>query len=61
VIRQEVLDADPNIGDVLNSMAASLDTATMTELNKRVDIDGEDVAAVACDHLLASGLVEACE
>jgi osmoprotectant transport system substrate-binding protein len=60
VIREEVVSADPNIGDVLNSMAASLDTATMTELNKRVDIDGEDVSAVACDHLLQSGLVAAC-
>ncbi len=61
VIRQEVLDADSNIGDVLNSLAASLDTATMTELNKRVDIDGEDVEAVACDHLLQNGLVESCD
>ena len=61
VIRQEVLDADPHIGEVLNSMAASLDTPKMTDLNKRVDIDGEDVAAVACDHLLQSGLVEACD
>ena len=60
VIRQEVLDADPAIGDVLNSLAASLDTATMTELNKRVDIDGEDVSAVACDHLLQNGLVDSC-
>lgn len=61
VIRQEVLDADPNIADVLNSLAATLDTATMTELNKRVDIDGEDVAAVACSHLLENELVESCD
>ncbi len=60
VIRQALLDADPNIADVLNSMAAALDSASMTELNKRVDIDGEDVSAVACDHLQQSGLVEAC-
>ena len=60
VVRQEVLDADPGIGFVMNRLGATLDTATMTDLNKRVDIDEEDVAAVACDHLLQSGLVDAC-
>jgi osmoprotectant transport system substrate-binding protein len=61
VIRQEVLDADMGIGVVLNLLGATLDTATMTELNKRVDIDEEDVATVACDHLLSNGLVDSCE
>ena len=60
VIRQDVLDADPNIGYVLNRLGPTLDTATMTELNKRVDIDEEDVAAVACDHLMTNGLVDSC-
>ncbi len=60
VVRQEVVDADPNIGIVLNLLGPTLDTATMTELNKRVDIDEEDVSAVACDHLMTSGLVDSC-
>jgi osmoprotectant transport system substrate-binding protein len=59
VVRQEVLDADPFIGAVMNRLGPTLDTATMTELNRRVDA-GEDVAAVACDHLLQSGLVDSC-
>jgi osmoprotectant transport system substrate-binding protein len=61
VIRQEVLDADMGIGIVLNRLGSTLDTATMTELNKRVDVDGEDVETVACDHLLSNGLVDSCE
>ena len=60
VIRQEVLDADPNVGTVLSRLGPTLDTATMTTLNKRVDIDEESVDAVACDHLLSNGLVGSC-
>ena len=50
-VRQEVLDAAPEVADHLNCLAVSLSTQTMTELNARVDSDGESVEAVAADHL----------
>jgi len=50
-VRTEVLEAAPEVADHLNCLAASLSTATMTELNARVDSDGESVRDVAADHL----------
>jgi osmoprotectant transport system substrate-binding protein len=50
-VRAEVLEVAPEVEDLLNCLAASLSTATMTELNARVDSDGESVADVAADHL----------
>ena len=50
-VRDEVLEAAPEVADHLNCLAASLSTQTMTELNARVDSDGESVEAVATDHL----------
>jgi osmoprotectant transport system substrate-binding protein len=50
-VRAEVLEAAPEVADHLNCLAASLSTATMTELNARVDSDGESVEDVAADHL----------
>ena len=50
-VRAEVLEAAPEVADHLNCLAASLSTETMTELNARVDSDGESVRDVAADHL----------
>jgi osmoprotectant transport system substrate-binding protein len=50
-VRDEVLEATPEVADYLNCIAASLSTDTMTELNARVDSDGESVSDVAADHL----------
>src|SRR5665811_2068851 len=50
-VRTEVLETAPEVADHLNCLAASLSTATMTELNARVDSDGESVRDVAADHL----------
>ena len=50
-VRDEVLEAAPEVADHLNCLAASLSTQTMTELNARVDSDSESVEAVATDHL----------
>lgn len=60
VIRKEILDANPDIADVLNPIAQALTTEKMMELNKRVDIDEEDVADVACDFLKSEGFVDSC-
>lgn len=47
VIRNEVLEADPEIADVLNAVSAKLDTDTIVSLNAKVDIDQEEYDEVA--------------
>jgi len=47
VIRQEVLDDNPGVVDVLAPIAQALTTEVMMDLNKRVDIDEEDAVDVA--------------
>ncbi len=47
IVRNEVLDQYPEIAEVLNAVSAKLDTETVTQLNAKVDIDGEDYDDVA--------------
>jgi osmoprotectant transport system substrate-binding protein len=56
VVRQEVLD--DTIEERLNAISAALTTETMTELNGRVSIDGEDPAEVATSFLEDNGLLD---
>ncbi|RMQ40112.1 Substrate-binding region of ABC-type glycine betaine transport system [Pseudomonas cichorii] len=51
VIRQEYLDAHPEIATLLKPLADLLDNQTMIELNARVDVDHESPATVAADFL----------
>jgi osmoprotectant transport system substrate-binding protein len=60
VVRKEVMDKYPDIADVLNPIAAKLTTATMTDLNKSVDIDGKEPVQAACDFLTSNGFVQNC-
>ena len=55
VVRQDALD--DTITERLNAISAALDTATMTELNGRVEVDGEDPADVAAAFLDDNGLL----
>lgn len=61
VLRQELLDSHPDIAGILNPIAAALTTEKMTELNKLVDIDGEEPAKAACDFLISEGLLDECQ
>jgi osmoprotectant transport system substrate-binding protein len=61
VIRQDVLDANPGVADVLAPVAAALTTEKMMEMNKRVDIDEEDPKDVARDFLDSMGKEEEAE
>lgn len=47
VVRDEVLEANPDIADTLNKISAVLDTATITQLNAKVDVDNEEYEDVA--------------
>lgn len=49
VVRDETLKAYPEIEDALNRVSKALDTATLTKLNARVDLDKEDFEDVAAD------------
>lgn len=47
VVRDEVLQANPEIATILNQVSKNLDTETITKLNAKVDVDGEDYENVA--------------
>ena len=49
VVRDEVLEASPQIAEILNPISAALDTETVTSLNAKVDIDQEEYEDVALD------------
>jgi osmoprotectant transport system substrate-binding protein len=57
VIRDEILQANPKIGDLLNALSAKLDDATMATLNARVDVDKETIEAVAEAFLKDNGMM----
>ncbi len=56
-VRQEVLDANPALADLFAPVAAALDNDTMTALNARVDVDGEEPEDVAAAFLEEEGLM----
>lgn len=58
VVRTEVLDENPEMQEVLNSVSESLDVDTMRELNGKVDLDQEDPEDVAAEYLQEKELVE---
>lgn len=57
VIRAEVLEQYPEVKMILSEIGASLDTATMTRLNYRVNVNGEKPEAVAKSWLRGVGLI----
>ena len=50
IVRNEVLEQYPEIADVLNKVSKALGTETVTELNAKVDIDGEEYEDVAAEY-----------
>jgi osmoprotectant transport system substrate-binding protein len=57
-IRQTVLDANPQIRDLLDPVFASLDAAILQELNAKIQVEGQDAAAVAREYLTAKGFLK---
>ena len=51
VVREEVLEANPELAEQLNTLSALIDDATMASLNARVDVDQETIEHVATDFL----------
>ncbi|KGJ12124.1 glycine betaine ABC transporter substrate-binding protein (plasmid) [Paracoccus versutus] len=57
VIRTEVLEANPGIGDLLNEVSAKLDDQVMAALNASVDVDKVSVENAAAKFLQDNGLI----
>lgn len=58
VVRQEILDAAPQIADILNPIARALDSETMGMLNMMVDIEDYLPREVAEEWLMEQGFIE---
>jgi osmoprotectant transport system substrate-binding protein len=57
VVRQEVLDANPELAALLNALSATLDDATLARLNAQVDVERKTIEAVAEHFLKEQGLL----
>ncbi|MEP6944204.1 MAG: glycine betaine ABC transporter substrate-binding protein, partial [Betaproteobacteria bacterium] len=57
VVTKKALDANPKLADILNSLSAKLDDATMARLNASVDVDKKTVEDVAQTFLKQQGLI----
>jgi osmoprotectant transport system substrate-binding protein len=57
VVRGEVLENNPKIGELMNALSAKLDDATMAMLNAKVDVDRVSVENVAAEFLKENGLM----
>ena len=57
VVDGQVLEDDPALRDVLNGLAGRIDEATMAEMNRQVDVEGESPQDVARQFLAAEGLL----
>ena len=57
VVREEVLEKNPELADILNEVSAKLDDQTMAALNARVDVEKVSVENVAAEFLKEQGLI----
>lgn len=58
IIRREVLEANPQIKELLAPIFESLDLETLQELNARIQLGGENAKAVAEDYLETNGFID---
>jgi osmoprotectant transport system substrate-binding protein len=58
LVRQETLEAYPELEDVLNEIAGKISLEDMQKMNARVDIDQEKPEDVARDFLIEKGLIK---
>jgi len=57
VVRQDILDASPDVADLLNQLGGMIDDATMADLNFQVDDGGAEAIDVARAFLVEQGLI----
>ncbi|PAE18874.1 glycine/betaine ABC transporter substrate-binding protein [Bacillus sp. 7504-2] len=58
IIRQEVLDANEGLEDVINELAGTLTDERMRELNGQVNLEGKEPKDIAIEFLKEEGLIE---
>ncbi|WP_350342800.1 glycine betaine ABC transporter substrate-binding protein [Proteinivorax tanatarense] len=58
IVRQDTLEQHPELEDALNKLGGSLDDTTMSELNARVDLEGEDPRDVAREYLRENDIIQ---
>ena len=58
IIRPQPLEKYPELKDILNSLSGLLDDAAMTELNYKIDVEGQEAETVAKEFLTAKGLLQ---
>ncbi|MFH5208003.1 glycine betaine ABC transporter substrate-binding protein [Antrihabitans spumae] len=57
VMKKDFAEAHPQVADVMTPISARLTDEVMTELNRKVDVDGTEPADVARDWLVSEGFV----
>lgn len=57
VVRQDLLEAAPDVREILNTVAGTLDDARMAGLNFQVDEESQEIPDVARNFLTEEGLV----
>ncbi|MHB1407524.1 MAG: glycine betaine ABC transporter substrate-binding protein [Desulfitobacteriaceae bacterium] len=58
VVRQEILDAYPDLAKDLKALSSVIDTTTITDLNKQVDVDKKSIEEVSTAFLKSKGLIK---
>jgi len=51
VVRQETLDANPELAEQMNALSAAIDGDTMSTLNQQVDVERRSISEVASQFL----------
>ncbi|EGQ9097730.1 MULTISPECIES: glycine betaine ABC transporter substrate-binding protein [Vibrio] len=51
VVRQETLDANPDLAEQMNALSAAIDGDTMSTLNQQVDVERRSISEVASQFL----------
>ncbi|MHA7924689.1 MAG: glycine betaine ABC transporter substrate-binding protein [Marinobacter sp.] len=57
VVRQEILDQNPELDDQLNKLSGLLDNEAMSRLNAQIDVEREDIEKVAHSFLEQNDLI----
>jgi osmoprotectant transport system substrate-binding protein len=57
VVRKETLEKNPKLADILNSLSAKLDDATISKLNATVDVEKKTIEQVSTSFLKSQGLI----
>ncbi|MCA0989160.1 glycine betaine ABC transporter substrate-binding protein [Guptibacillus algicola] len=58
VVRQDTLDSHPKLADIVNELGGKISEEEMSEMNAKVDLDGEEPEKVAMNFLKEKGLID---